>query len=90
MENSDISKDVNSSIENQENQVNSANSNDDNSDATGNVSDTGSKEPECQTNTSKYLSLILIAQLIPSLIVSLIISLIRFRCCSQLSSKQQS
>ncbi|OAD54745.1 hypothetical protein WN48_05943 [Eufriesea mexicana] len=52
VENNDVSKDVNSSIENQENQVNSANSNDDNSDATGNVSDTGSKEPECPTNTS--------------------------------------
>ncbi|XP_024224155.1 transcription factor SPT20 homolog isoform X1 [Bombus impatiens] len=54
IENSDISKDVNScSLENQENQVNSANSNDDNSEATSNASDTRSKEPECcQTNTS--------------------------------------
>lgn len=66
IENSDISKDVNScSLENQENQVNSANSNDDNSEATSNASDTRSKEPECcQTNTSKHFYLTLVLQLV--------------------------
>ncbi|XP_033335162.2 uncharacterized protein LOC117225582 isoform X2 [Megalopta genalis] len=52
-ESSDISKDVNSSIENQENQVNSANSKDENLEAAGNISESGSKESGCcQTNTT--------------------------------------
>lgn len=57
MENSNVSKDMNS-IENQENEAHCVNSKDDNADATGNVSETGTKESECcQTNTSKYLLL---------------------------------
>lgn len=59
LENSDISKDVNSSIENQENQVNCANSKDENSDVTNSISEAGSKEAEnCQTSTSKYIFLL--------------------------------
>lgn len=57
VKNSDISKNVNSLIENQENQVNCANK-DDNLDSIGNVSESVSKESECcQTNTSKYFFL---------------------------------
>lgn len=60
IENSDISKDVNNSIENQENQVNCVNNNDDISDAypVSDILDTGSKTTECcQTNTGIYFFL---------------------------------
>lgn len=60
IENSDISKDVNNSIENQENQVNCVNNNDDISDdyPVSDILDTGSKAAECcQTNTGIYFFL---------------------------------
>lgn len=63
VESSNVSKDVNSSIENQENQVNSANSNDDNLETADNASNAGSKEPEL--NTSKCFFLILVLQVTP-------------------------